>query len=281
MDKNISVLMSVYKNDKPQYIAEAVESVINQTLQPKQVVLVVDGPVSEKITKTLHDLQAKYSVLEIYPLKENVGLGKAMKYGSEKCKYEYIARMDSDDFCTPDRFEKQMKCFENDPDLGMVGSNGQEFFETIENMANVKSVPETHEEIVNFMKGRCPFCHNAVIMKKQLLIDAGGYQDWYYAEDWYLWIRMYLSGAKFYNIQENLVYIRINYDTYERRGGMKMYKSIKNLLKYMKEHKMIGFVRYTKEKIKRFVGHVLIPKKLKRKLYMKLMRTENNKEQKN
>ena len=71
MDKNISVLMSVYKNDKPQYIAEAVESVINQTLQPKQVVLVVDGPVSEEITKTLHDLQAKYSVLEIYPLKEN------------------------------------------------------------------------------------------------------------------------------------------------------------------------------------------------------------------
>jgi hypothetical protein len=110
---------------------------------------------------------------------------------------------------------------------------------------------------------------------KQALIDAGGYQDWYYAEDWYLWIRMFLSGAKFYNIQENLMLIRINYDTFERRGGMKMFKSIKNLLKFMKSNKMIGAFRYLKECFKRFVGHVLVPKKMKRKLYMKFMRKES------
>ena len=272
MDKNISVLMSVYKNDKPAYIIEAVESIINQTLPPKQIVLVVDGPVGEDVTKVLNDLNEKYEILELYPLEHNVGLGRAMKYGSEKCKYEFIARMDSDDISLPDRFEKQMKCFENDAELSMVGTNGQEFFETLDNLANIKSVPETHEEIVEFMKGRCPFCHNAVIMKKQILLDAGGYQDWFYAEDWYLWIRMYLAGAKFYNIQENLVLIRINYDTYERRGGIKMYKSIKNLLKYMKKHKIIGFAKCLKETIKRFIGHVLVPKKLKKKLYMKFMR---------
>ena len=272
MEKNISVLMSVYKNDKPSSIVEAVESVINQTLKPKQVVLVVDGPVGDDINKVLKDLQEKYSILELYPLERNVGLGKAMNYGSEKCKYDFIARMDSDDIACPDRFEKQMKCFEEDESFSVIGSNSQEFFETIDNLANVKAVPEKHDDIVKFMKGRCPFCHMSVIMKKQALIDAGGYQDWYYAEDWYLWIRMYLAGAKFYNIQENLMLVRINYDTFERRGGMKMYKSIKNLLKFMKKNKMIGFARYIKECVKRFVGHVLVPKKLKRKLYMKFMR---------
>lgn len=272
MEKNISVLMSVYKNDKPLSIVEAVDSVINQTLKPKQVVLVVDGPVSDDITNILKELQEKYSILEVYPLEQNVGLGKAMNYGSEKCKYEFIARMDSDDIACADRFEKQMKCFEEDESLSVVGSNSQEFFETMDNLANVKAVPEKHDDIVQFMKGRCPFCHMSVIMKKQALIDAGGYQDWYYAEDWYLWIRMYLAGAKFYNIQENLMLVRINYDTFERRGGMKMYKSIKNLLKFMKKNKMIGFARYIKECVKRFVGHVLVPKKLKRKLYMKFLR---------
>ena len=272
MEKNISVLMSVYKNDKPLSIVEAVDSVINQTLKPKQVVLVVDGPVSDDITNILKELQEKYSILEVYPLEQNVGLGKAMNYGSEKCKYEFIARMDSDDIACADRFEKQMKCFEEDESLSVVGSNSQEFFETMDNLANVKAVPEKHDDIVQFMKGRCPFCHMSVIMKKQALIDAGGYQDWYYAEDWYLWIRMYLAGAKFYNIQENLMLVRINYDTFVRRGGMKMYKSIKNLLKFMKKNKMIGFARYIKECVKRFVGHVLVPKKLKRKLYMKFLR---------
>ena len=274
MEKNISVLMSVYKNDKPASVVEAVESIINQTLPAKQIVMVVDGPVSEEMTKVLKELAEKHSIMEVYPLEQNVGLGKAMRYGSEKCKYDFIARMDSDDIALPERFEKQMKCFEEDSELGLVGSNGQEFFETLDNLANIKAVPEKHDEIVDFMKGRCPFCHMSVIMKKQTLIDAGGYQDWYYAEDWYLWIRMYLAGAKFYNIQENLMMIRINYDTFERRGGMKMYKSIKNLLKFMKENKMIGFMRYTKEKIKRFIGHVLVPKKMKKKLYMRFMRKE-------
>ncbi len=272
MDKNISVLMSVYAKDKPKYILEALESILNQSLPAKQIVIVVDGPVGEEITETLNNLKDRNSIIEIYPLENNVGLGNALKYGSEKCQYDYIARMDSDDIAIHDRFEKQMKCFEDDNELGVVGSNGQEFFENLDNMANIKAVPETHEEIVDFMKSRCPFCHMSVMMKKQALIDAGGYQDWYYAEDWYLWIRMYLAGVKFYNIQENLMFIRINYDTFERRSGIKLYKSIKNLLKYLKQHKIIGWAQYMKEKFRRFLGYVVVPKKMKRRLYMRFMR---------
>lgn len=274
MEKNISVLMSVYKNDDAHNLELAVRSVANQTLAPKQIVLVVDGPVGEDINKSIKILEKEIDILEVVKSEQNIGLGNALKLGSKYCKNEFIARMDSDDIALPERFEKQMACFESDPALDMVGSNGQEFFNTLDNLANIKAVPETHEEIVEFMKSRCPFCHMSVIMKKDILEKAGGYQDWYYAEDWYLWIRMYLAGAKFYNIQETLVNVRINYDTFERRGGLKYYKSIKGLLKFMRKNKLIGFFKYTKEKIRRFIGHVLVPKKLKNKLYMKYMRRE-------
>lgn len=272
MEKNISVLMSVYKNDIPENIAVAIDSIINQTLKPKQCVIVVDGPVSDKIKEILETKKAEHDIIELHYLEKNVGLGNALNYGAKFCKYEFIARMDSDDISVKERFQKQMDCFEKDAELSLVSSDGQEFFDVVDKLAGVKGCPEKHEDIVEFMKARCPFCHMSVMMKKDALEKAGWYQDWYYAEDYYLWIRMYLTGAKFYNIQENLVWIRINEDTFARRHGLKYYKSIKNLLKYMKNNKIIGFWKYSKEKIRRFIGHVLIPRKLKNKMYMKYLR---------
>ena len=274
MEKNISVLMSVYKNDIAENVRTAVESVYNQTLKPKQIVMVVDGPVPEDITKVLEELKKEIDIFEVYAYEKNSGLGTALKRGTEFCKYEYIARMDSDDISLSDRFEKQMKKFEEDPELSLVGSNSQEFIDTLDNLANVKALPEKHEDIVEFMKGRCPFVHPTVIMKKDMLLKAGGYEHWHYAEDYYMWVRMYLAGAKFYNIQENLINFRININTYKRRGGLKYYKSIRGLLKFIYKNKMIGFMKYTKEKIKRFVGHVLVPSWMKNALYMKFMRTK-------
>lgn len=280
MEKNISVLMSVYKNDIPKNVVTAVESVVNQTLKPKQIVMIVDGPVPEELKQTLLDFEKKYKIYENIWLEKNLGTGGALEAGWERCKYNFIAKMDSDDISVPDRFEKEMACFEKDPELDMVGSNAQEFFVEPENLGGIKAVPETHEEIVEFLKSRSPFCHYTVMMKREALEKAGGYKPWFYAEDYYLWIRMYLAGAKFYNIQENLVYARMNYDSFARRGGLKYYKSIKGLLKIMHENKMMGFIPYTKSKMVRFVGHVLVPKKMKKSLYMKYLRKENTEDKK-
>ena len=272
MKKDISVLMSVYKNDIPKNVVVAVESVVNQTLKPKQIVMIVDGPVPDELRNTLVDLEKKYDIYENVWLEKNGGLGNALKVGTGYCKYDLIARMDSDDISLPERFEKQVKFLEENPEIDLVGSLGQEFYDEPENLAGLKWVPQTHNEIVKFMKSRCPFCHMTVMMKKDALLKAGGYEHWLLAEDWYLWIRMYLAGAKFYNLQESLVFVRINKDTFSRRHGMKYYQSIKGLLKYMKQHKMIGFAKYTKEKLVRFVGHVLVPKKLKNRMYRKFLR---------
>ena len=272
MNKDISVLMSVYKNDDPQNLVTAVESVINQTLAPKQVVMVVDGPVGEELTKALKDLEKKYDIFELVWLEKNGGLGNAMNEGTNHCKYDLIARMDSDDIALPERFAKQVECFEKHPELDVVGTNSAEFIGSPDNVSGVKVLPENHEDIVKFMTSRCPLCHPSIMLKKSILEKAGGYQHWQYAEDWYLIIRMYLAGANFYNIQENLMNIRIDEHTYERRSGYAHYKTIKGLLKFMRKHKMMSWLKYKKECIKRFVGHVLIPKKWKTRLYKKYMR---------
>ena len=272
MEPNISVLMSVYKNDLPQNVRIAVESVVNQTLKPKQIVMVVDGPVPDDLKTELLQLEKDYSIYENIWLEKNSGLGNAMKVGTEHCRYDIIARMDSDDISLPTRFEKEFTILESRPDVDVVGSFCQEFINGTNHLAGLKKVPETNEQIVEFMKSRCPLCHPSIMLRKNALVKAGGYQHWHYAEDYYLFVRMYLVGAKFYNIQEALINVRINQQTFARRHGLKYYRSIKKLLKFMYQNKMISFWKYTKEKMIRFIGHVVIPKKLKDKMYRKYLR---------
>lgn len=276
MEKEISVLMSVYKNDVPKYLRESLDSVLNQTYKAKEIIIVVDGPISDELNEILEEYESKYSEIKIHRLEKNMGLGIAMNEGTKYCSCDYIARMDSDDVCELDRFEKQINMFKKDESLDVVGANCKEFFNDERTEFCYKIVPETHDEIIKFLKARCPICHPSIIFKKSMLLKCGGYQDWFYAEDWFLCVRLYLSGARFYNVQDSLINVRCNQNTYNRRSGLKYYKSVKALLKYMYKHKIIGFFKYTKEKIKRFIGHVMVPKKLKSKMYKEFMRSDKN-----
>ena len=271
-EKKISVLMSVYKNDIAQNVKTAVESIINQTFRPSQVVIVVDGPVPDETTKTLEELKELYSEVEIYPLEQNVGLGNALKEGMTHCGNEIVARMDSDDIAVEDRFEKQIKKFEEDSELSIVGSNIAEFIGDKDNVVSIRSVPEKHEDICKYLKKRCPFNHMTVMFKKSEVEKAGGYLHWFYNEDSYLWARMYLAGCKFANIPENLVYARINEATFQRRGGYKYYKSERDLFKFMYKNKIIGWGEYQKAKAIRFVIQVLMPNSVRKYVFLKMMR---------
>lgn len=271
-EQKISVLMSVYKNDIAQNVKTAVESIINQTFRPSQVVIVVDGPVPDETTKTLEELKELYSEVEIYPLEQNVGLGNALKEGMTHCGNEIVARMDSDDIAVEDRFEKQIKKFEEDSELSIVGSNIAEFIGDKDNVVSIRSVPEKHEDICKYLKKRCPFNHMTVMFKKSEVEKAGGYLHWFYNEDSYLWARMYLAGCKFANIPENLVYARINEATFQRRGGYKYYKSERDLFKFMYKNKIIGWGEYQKAKAIRFVIQVLMPNSVRKYVFLKMMR---------
>ncbi len=267
-----SVLMSVYYHDNPDYIRRAVESVFQQTVVPDQVVMVVDGPVPEECRSVLHSLCDQYSQFEVYPLEQNGGLGKALKYGLEKCRYEYVARMDSDDISHPTRFEKQIKCLEGDPDLSLVGSNISEFTVSPDQIVSQRVVPEQDEEIKKYAKSRCPFNHPTVFFKKAEVMRCGGYQHFLYNEDYFLWIRMILGGCKFYNIQESLLFFHIDRNTFARRGGKTYFQQEKAIFKFMRQNGLISGGTYIKNILIRFIVQRILPNSVRKWLYQKAFR---------
>ncbi len=270
----ISVLMSVYKNDKPEWIELSVKSVVDQTVKPDEILLIVDGPVSDEIKNKINELEKEIKILKVNALEQNIGLGNVLKMGLPMTKNDIVARMDADDISKPDRFEKQLNyMIENDLDI--VGSYIEEFSVDSNKIDSIREVPITMKDVEGYIKSRNPFNHMTVMMKKQKALEAGGYLDMHYCEDYYLWCRMFLSGAKMGNIPESLVLARMNADTFRRRGGMKYFKSQKKLFKFMKQNKIINWFQYMKVTTSRFLIHVMMPGKLKEKIYKKHLRKKS------
>ena len=221
---DVSILMSVYIKEKPEYLRTSLKSAINQTVRVKEIVLVLDGPITDQLQSVVEECQKECSdLIKLIPLKENVGLGKALAIGVEKCKYDLVARMDTDDIMIPTRIEKQIAEFTSDLDLTIVGSNIDEFYDSPESIVGRRVVPETNEEICNFSKKRNPFNHMTVMFKKSAVLDVGNYQPMMGFEDYYLWVRLLKAGYKGKNIQESLVFARTGEDMYARRGGKKYF----------------------------------------------------------
>ena len=272
-EDKVSVLMSVYKNDKPEWLEIAIDSVVNQTLKPDEIILYVDGQVSEELDNKISELCKKYSAIRLFRNEKNIGLGLTMQKGILECKNELIARMDSDDYSMPTRFEEELK-FMRENDLDMVGSCVSEFIETIDNVVTEKKVPLLHDDIVKFSKSRNPFCHPTIMFKKSKVLESGNYQDMKLCEDYYLWVRMIQSGCKTGNIEKPLVLMRTSIDLYARRGGYKYFKSQKQLFKYMRKTKYIGMFTYLKNSFIRFCVQVLMPNKMRQKFYNKKLRNK-------
>lgn len=221
-----SVLMSVYVKEKPEYLEKSLESMAAQTVLPSEIVLIEDGPLTPELYEVIERFKQKNSFLRTVPLKKNVGLGNALNIGVEKCKNELIARMDTDDIAKPDRCEKQLKAFEDDPELDICGTFIEEFEGDIDNIVSVRRLPCSHEEILSFAKKRNPFNHMTVMFKKDAVLKAGNYREINLFEDYYLWTRMLVNGAKAHNVGESLVYARVGSDMMKRRGGFNYWKKI-------------------------------------------------------
>ena len=198
-----SVLMSVYRKENPQYLKQAIESIQMQTLQTDDFVLICDGPLNTELNSVIDDKKREMGdVLNVVRLKKNVGLGNALNEGIKYCKNEMIARMDSDDISYPDRCEKQVVIFNTHPEVSICSGIVEEFTNDPNIVDTQRILPETNDEIVKFAKKRNPFNHPCVMYKKSAVEDVGSYQDFYLLEDYYLWLRMLMSGYQGYNIQE-------------------------------------------------------------------------------
>ena len=264
-----SVLMSVYYKDNPQWLKEAIESVLNSTIKPNQIVLVVDGQIPNELEQIL--IEYKDS-LDILRLEKNSGLGIALQQGLLKCKYPLVARMDSDDITLQTRFELQLKEFETNPSLSVVGGYIQEIDSYTKENVSVRKVPLTNDEMRKYIKTRNPLNHVSVMFKKEDILKVGNYESFYSMEDYYLWAKCLANNFQIKNVPEIFVNVRIDTKMFARRSGYKYFKSNKELSKKLLEMKLITYPDYLLNMVIRFTAHVLMPNKLREILYKKVLR---------
>lgn len=209
-----SVLMSLYKKENPQFLKESLDSVFTQSIPAADVVLVLDGPITESQRGVIDSYGDRISTV---PLKSNVGLGLALNEGLKVCRTQLVARMDTDDIMKPTRCEKQLEAFINDPELVIVGTQIDEFKDDPETSKTSRIVPLTHDEILRFSKRRNPFNHPTVMYKKDRVLSYGGYKDIRRNQDFDLFVRMLIGGEKAKNLNESLLYFRANEGNLKRR----------------------------------------------------------------
>lgn len=260
MDK-FSVVTSVYRNDKPEFVRVALDSMlVEQTLKPSEIVLVRDGFVPVDLERLLFEYEAKYSdVMHIIRLDKNGGLGNALKLGVENATYSLVARMDSDDICLPKRFEKQVAYMAEHQECDIVGGQMTEFIGEPTNVVGKRVVPESNEAIYEYMKSRCALNHVTVMFRKDTILKVGNYQDWFWNEDYYLWVRMMMNKCVFANLSDVLVNVRSGEDQYARRGGMKYFKSEEGIQRLMLDNKLINRCEYSVNVAKRLIVQLLLP----------------------
>lgn len=211
MSLQFSVLLSLYYKESPTALYQSLVSIFKQTLLPDEIVLVKDGPLTNELENVLEEFLCKFSILKIVSLSQNQGLGRALNEGLKYCTYDLIARMDTDDVAKPDRFEKQLIVFERNSNIDVCSAWIDEFESDISNIISTRKVPERHWEIFHFAQSRCPVNHPVVMFKKSAIVAVGGYKHFPLFEDYYLWVRLLMNGANFYNIQESLLFFSCFY----------------------------------------------------------------------
>ena len=264
-----SVLMSIYKNDNPDFLDLALRSIYEQqTKKPDEIVIVIDGPITDSLQKVLDDFKKdKEDIVKVFPQEKNQGLGVALKIGSEQCTGDYIFRMDSDDISAPTRFEVQSKYVEEHPDIDVLGTNILEFNETPnEKKLRLRKCCPDHDGIVNMSKMRSPMNHMSVCIKKSALDKVGGYLPMPYAEDYYLWVRMIHAGCIFANLDKVFVYVRIGNGFSSRRSNKEIISSSKKIQAYMVDNKMISKGKARRNYIFRST-FIRLPRWIKKPLY--------------
>ncbi len=263
-----SVLMSLYKKEKPEYLKLALDSMLKQTIAPDEIVLVEDGPLTDELYEVLDEYDDH---LHRIKNETNLGLGLALNVGLKECKNELVARMDTDDCSKPDRCEKQLQRFADKPYLAIVGSHIDEFVGDVNNVVSQRIVPTSSEEIYNFAKKRSAFNHPAVMYRKSKVLAQGGYADLKRNQDVDLFGRMLYAGEKAENIDESLLWFRSSDELAKRR------KSWQNTWSYIATIRNFWKMGYSSFKDYMVVavaqtGMYLMPVKVQNFVYKKFLR---------
>ncbi len=267
----VSVLMSVYIKEKPEYLRAALESIVKQTYPVDEILLIEDGPLTEELYEVLNEYKEKYpKVLHTFAFKQNQQLGRALAKGVTLCRNELIARMDTDDIAMPKRIARQVTYMNAHPEVHVLGGSIREFNDA-GTTDRVKTMPKTQKEILSYVKNRNPLNHMTVMFRKSAILEVGNYQHFPYLEDYSLWSRMLAKGYQIRNLDSILVKARTSMDLVRRRSGWKYFKDFARLRKFQHELGLTTIIEYIISMTGTFIV-LMQPGFIKELAYKKILR---------
>ena len=209
----ISVLMGIYNCSAT--LPEAIQSIQNQTVKNWELIICDDGSIDEswQIAEDFRKLDNRIILLRN---SQNCGLNITLNKCLLTSRGEFIARMDGDDRCLPERFEKELNAFHQHPDISIV-STDMEFFDETGVWGRI-SQPDNPKP--GDLVRRSPFCHAACMIKRDALVTVGGYSvsnRLLRVEDYHLWLKLYQAGYRGMNLHEALYQMRDDRKAYHRR----------------------------------------------------------------
>jgi len=253
-----SVLMSIYHKEVPLNFERAMQSIWNeQSVKPSEIVLVEDGPLTSELDNIIDQWKLRLNgIFHVVSLEKNLGTGDAKNFGLEKCSFEIVAIMDTDDISLFNRFEEQLNAFGR-YNIDVCGAWINEFEVNETKIKTVRKTPEHHQDIVKFSKYRSPVNHVTTMFKKTVVMNSGGYQKMMWLEDYYLFVRLIQSGAIFYNIQKPLVCVRAGVSQLERRRGLKYVLSELRFQRKIFELDFLNLFEFSRNVALRFVVRMM------------------------
>ena len=253
----ISVIMSVY--DEPiEWLSQAVDSIIAQTLIDFEFIIIVDNPnLKKNIKEYLESLIEKDNRVSVFYNETNIGLALSLNRGISLSNGDFLARMDADDISFPERLELEMD-FLAKQDADMVSTSG---YVIDENSKVIKRMDDLNIDPSNDLLYSNCILHPSVLMKKSVAVQLGCYRNFRRSQDYDLWLRMLSDGFTIRILNKPLLYYRTNLQGLSFNNRLEQYYTHLYQIKLFKQRQKKGQDNYSYERYIKYLKSKRISKK--------------------
>lgn len=210
----VSVIMGIYNCANT--LGEAIDSIVNQTFSDWELIMCDDGSKDDTLSVALSYKEKYPEKIVVLKNERNLGLNATLNKCLAVAKGKFIARMDGDDVCSPERFAKELAVLESEPEIAIV-STDMAYFDESGTWGKMRH--PTYPQGIDFLY-ETPFCHAPCMVRKEAYDAVQGYsvdKKLLRVEDYHLWMKMYKAGYRGKNIGEILYSMRDDRDAYNRR----------------------------------------------------------------
>lgn len=253
----VSIIMSTY-NEKLEWVREAIESILNQTYQAFEFIIVLDNPNNRHLEILVREYEKQDARIKVIKNEENIGLAKSLNHALEYCTGDYIVRMDADDIAYINRLEHQLTYMQENK-IDILGGALQLIDEDKNVITKKVSMPIHHEEIIKRFNVTNCLPHPTWMVRKEVYVALNGYRNIHTCEDYDLLLRARNKGYRFGNLNETVLNYRMTKNSISRKNALKQYYIMKYL---QKNRNAIESIR--NEDINEYVGPLNTNKKSER-----------------